>query len=164
MTKEFKDVRALVRAALEQQAAKMIARAHDYGAKYGETFDTYWKGARDEANELAVELRATVESGESIDAIIASVAPSEPVGYADVNGVKGRKTGTGLLYTNPSQEHPYALYAAPVVPVLDTEALLSVVRSVAAEGFHGMPQSYGECRCSRCELIREARAALREGN
>lgn len=38
--------------------------------------------------------------------------------------------------------------------------LLSVARSVAAMGFHTMPKGQPECVCSRCELVREARAVI----
>jgi hypothetical protein len=41
----------------------------------------------------------------------------------------------------------------------DAERLRSVVQSVAVTGFHKLPGG-DECICIRCELVREARAAL----
>ena len=38
--------------------------------------------------------------------------------------------------------------------------LLEVAHSAASFGFHGMPEGEGPCTCSRCDMVREARAAI----
>jgi len=42
----------------------------------------------------------------------------------------------------------------------ENEALRSIARSVASEQLHTLPY-HRECKCSRCELIREASAAMK---
>ena len=42
------------------------------------------------------------------------------------------------------------------------DELLGIAKSVSAFGFHEMPDGQPECSCSRCGLVREARAAIAE--
>lgn len=115
-------------------------------------------------------IRATAANDDAVAAIVAKCGEVEPIGeiklhVGEHSFCRPYRSPKWLNEMTPTVGTK--LYAAPVIPAMDEErerALLSVVESVAAEGFHAMPRNEGECKCSRCKLIREARAALREGN
>ena len=167
----IKDAHALVRAVLEQQAARMIDRANGYGKKYGETFDAYWKGARDEADELAGELRAIANDPKRVAAIIARVAPAEPDIYVTDSGsawgAKGNPELRGLPRCSPYFAGP--VVAAPA-PVDEARERAEFEAWATRQGFTldyvagSKPKEYASgLECMAFAAWQAGRAVLREG-
>ncbi len=82
------------------------------------------------------------------------------VKYGDNSGPINGPDGKAVASIVGNSTRPTEEKGANARLIAAAPELLEVARSAAAIGYHGMPEGEGPCRCSRCDLVREASATI----